>query len=146
MFFYRCSYIQMDRKLHKRIIIIFNAWLLLVTLTQGEFLVNVRTEAGNIVKESISEDIAQSRVTLEYEDWDLTTVTQVVDFRASLNIFRIILYGEIELNQPTAQVLCFVTNFSRSEFIEPDAVSKLRQVKICDSKMLISSMPRTMCE
>lgn len=101
-----------------------------LTSVSADFLVNVKTDAGNVVKQSIRENISESSVILEYEDWDLTQVTQVVDFKSSLNIFRIIIYGEIELGQPPAQILCFIGHFATTDFIEPDAVSKLRQVHL----------------
>jgi len=94
----------------------------------SEFIVNVKTQAGNVIKQSIKEDVADSSIMLEYKDWDLTKVTQVVDFKSNLNLFQIIVYGEMDLNQPPFQVLCFLSYFKTAEFIEPGAVSKLRQV------------------
>ena len=116
-------------------------WILLFVCfvsTDGEFLVNVKTEAGNVVKQSITENIADSYVRLQYEDWDLTRVTQLVDFKSNYNVFRVILYGEIELGQPLAQIMCFVTHFANADFIEPDAVSKLRQVSLFTTIVKIS--------
>lgn len=97
---------------------------------------NVKTRANNVVKQSIRENISDFSVVLEYEDWDLTRITQLVDFKAGLNIFRIVLYGEIELGQPTAQIMCFIGHLTATDFIEPDAVSKLRQV--CCSMVVVS--------
>lgn len=101
---------------------------LFIASVAGEFLVNVKTKAGNVVKQSIRENITESFIVLKYTDWDLTEVTQVVDFQSSLNIFRVVMYGEIELGQPPARILCFINYLSVADFIEPDAVSKLRQV------------------
>ena len=116
------------RMLRRNLIAVLAIWMCLAQPTLTEFLVNVKTEAGNVVKQSITENMADLSVRLEYQDWDLTTITQLVDFKSNLNIFRIIIYGEVELGQPTAQILCFVSHFAPTDFIEPDSVSKLRQV------------------
>ena len=113
-------------------------WLLLVLAlfllslclpqTRSEFLVNAKTKAGNVVKQSITENISDNSITLEYTDWDLTKITQLVDFKSGFNLFRVVLYGEVDMGQPTVQILCFVSHLISTEFIEPDLVSKLRQV------------------
>lgn len=97
--------------------------------TVAEFLVNAKTKAGNVVKQSITENIADNHILLEYTDWDLTKITQLVDFKSGFNIFRVVLYGEVDLGQPTVQILCFANNLISTDFIEPDLVSKLRQVR-----------------
>ena len=75
-------------------------WLLLVLAlfllslclpqTRSEFLVNAKTKAGNVVKQSITENISDNSITLEYLDWDLTKITQLVDFKSGFNLFRVV--------------------------------------------------------
>lgn len=99
-----------------------------IPLIRAEFLVNAKTQLGNVVRQSITEDISDNSIRLEFVDWDLTKITQVVDFKSGFSIFRAVLYGEVDLGQPTSQILCFVNNLGPKDFIEADSVSKLRQV------------------
>lgn len=106
-----------------------------------DFVVNVRTRDGNVVKQTIKEHPHDSFITLEYDDWDLTKVTQVIDYQSGFSIYRIVLYGEIDAGQPLIQTLCFLNHLSHADFIEPDSVGKLRQVRhITVQQILISAL------
>jgi len=54
--------------------------LQLADLSSAELVVNTKTRSGNIVKLSITDSLARSSITLEYQDWDLTQITQLVDY------------------------------------------------------------------
>ena len=53
-------------------------------------------------------------------------MTYLTDFRTNSQILRLIIPGEEELNEPKAQIVCFVSSFNK-DLIPPEAVSKLRQ-------------------
>ncbi|KAB7500206.1 Out at first protein [Armadillidium nasatum] len=64
---------------------------------------------------------------LEFSLQDGSHTAQIVDFKQELQIFRVIMLGEEELDQSPYQVFCFVTKFAKGDFISSDAMSKLRQ-------------------
>lgn len=94
----------------------------------SEFVINAKNDDGNVVKEVIQEHMEGSYITLEYTDWDLTKITHLIDSKSGFSIYRVILYGELDIDQPLIETLCFVNHVAPTEFIEPDSVSKLRQV------------------
>ena len=47
-----------------------------------------------------------------------------------MQVFKAIVLGEEERNEPPFQALCFITPFVLNEFITSDAMSKLRQVSV----------------
>ena len=47
-----------------------------------------------------------------------------------MQVFKAVLLGEEERNEPPYQALCFITPFVLNEFITSDAMSKLRQVGV----------------
>ena len=51
---------------------------------------------------------------------DGTIVTLLTDFRTNVQITRLIIAGEEELNEPRAQTLCFVSSFT-NDLIPPEA-------------------------
>ena len=70
---------------------------------------------------------------------DGTLITYWTDFRANSQILRLIIPGEEELNEPRAQIVCFVSSFN-NDLISPEAVSKLRQkhphaIRVADEDM-----------
>lgn len=97
-------------------------------LVNCEFIINAKNDDGNVVREVIQEHVEESFITLEYTEWDLTKITQLIDFKSGFSVYRVILYGELDLGQPAITTLCFVNHVASTDFIEPDSVSKLRQV------------------
>lgn len=105
-------------------------FLLLIILISGCFsqlTVNVKNKGGDILKESIQANTSQNTVTLDYQKADGSIVTQFIDFKNQVQIFKALVLGEEERGQSSYQVMCFVTRFINNEFISSDAMSKLRQ-------------------
>ncbi|XP_076053004.1 BRICHOS-like domain-containing protein out at first [Oratosquilla oratoria] len=92
----------------------------------GQLVVNVKNQ-GEVLKETIMSNVSDDSVTLLYPQTDGTLITQLIDFKQDVQIFKIIVLGEEELGQNQYQVICFVTRFARGDFISSDAMSKLRQ-------------------
>ncbi|XP_041373107.1 out at first protein-like [Gigantopelta aegis] len=102
----------------------------LATLLYGvscQLVVNVKDEGGDVLVESIHANTSSDTLTLEFQNTDGTLVTQFIDFKSEAQIFRAYVPAEEELGQSQYQVLCFVTRFSKTDFISSDAMSKLRQ-------------------
>ncbi|XP_045207562.2 out at first protein-like [Mercenaria mercenaria] len=98
-------------------------------VTFSQLVVNVRNKGGDVEREKIESNTTADTVKLEYLSKDGTLVTYFTDFKAHIQIFRVIVPWEEErgIVQSTPQVLCFITRFGKNEFISSDAMSKLRQ-------------------
>ncbi|KAH9504299.1 hypothetical protein Btru_064573 [Bulinus truncatus] len=92
-----------------------------------QLVVNVRNKGGETIVEKILSNVTEDTVTLEFLSSDGTFVTQFIDFKSEVQIFRMYVLGEEELGQVQPQVVCFITRFMRNDFISSDAMSKLRQ-------------------
>ncbi|KAK3885006.1 hypothetical protein Pcinc_010747 [Petrolisthes cinctipes] len=98
-----------------------------VKVSRGQLVVNVKTQGGEVFKETITANISDDSVLLEFPQSDGTYITQLIDFKQELQIFKVIVLGEEELGQSQYQVMCFVLRFFKNNFISSDAMSKLRQ-------------------
>lgn len=94
---------------------------------RAQLVVNVNTQNGEVFKETITANISDDSVILEFPQNDGTYITQLIDFKQELQIFKVIVLGEEELGQSQYQVMCFIMRFFKSNFISSDAMSKLRQ-------------------
>lgn len=92
-----------------------------------QLVINVKNQGGDIVQESITSNISDDTITLEFQRPEGTLITQFIDFKSEVQIFRVLVLGEEERGQSQYQVLCFATQLSRNDFISADAMSKLRQ-------------------
>ncbi|XP_048254086.1 out at first protein-like [Haliotis rufescens] len=101
--------------------------LLCASLVSCQLVVNVKNKGGDVLVESIQANTTEDTVTLEYQNTDGTLITQFIDFKSEVQIFRAYVAGEEERGQNQLQVLCFISRFSKNDFISSDAMSKLRQ-------------------
>ncbi|KAK0042411.1 out at first protein [Biomphalaria pfeifferi] len=92
-----------------------------------QLVVNVRNKGGETIVEKILSNVTEDTVILEFLGSDGMFVTQFIDFKSEMQIFRMYVPGEEELGQSQPQALCFITRFMRSDLISSDAMSKLRQ-------------------
>lgn len=92
-------------------------------------LINVKNQGGDILLETISSNVTEDVITLEFQCSDGTLVTQLIDFKNEVQIIKALVLGEEERGQNQYQVLCFVNHFFKVDFISSDAMSKLRQKK-----------------
>ncbi|ESO99925.1 hypothetical protein LOTGIDRAFT_186451, partial [Lottia gigantea] len=101
----------------------------LIKICHTQLVVNVKNGGGDILVESIQSNVSSDTITLEYPSSDGSLITQFIDFKSEAQIFRAYVPGEEERGQPpgSVQVLCFITRFSKNDFISSDAMSKLRQ-------------------
>lgn len=90
-------------------------------------LINVKNQGGDILLETISSNVTEDVITLEFQCSDGTLVTQLIDFKNEVQIIKALVLGEEERGQNQYQVLCFVNHFFKVDFISSDAMSKLRQ-------------------
>lgn len=95
----------------------------------GQLVVNMRDKGGDVIKQKVDADIASDTVTLEFFQQDGVLITQFIDFKSDIQIFRAYVPWEEERGVVLAkpQMLCFVIRFGKNEFISSDAMSKLRQ-------------------
>ncbi|XP_063242659.1 out at first protein isoform X2 [Bacillus rossius redtenbacheri] len=98
-----------------------------VNLGDTQLLINVKNQGGDVLQETISANVTEDVVTLEFQRSDGTLVTQLVDFRNGVQILKALVLGEEERGQSQYQVMCFVCHFQKGEFISSDAMAKLRQ-------------------
>jgi len=96
-----------------------------LTANRNEALAEEEEEEA-VYKQTISGNSSTDTVTLDYVEPDGSVVTQLTDFRHSVQVTRVVLLGEEELQEPSHQVLCFVSAFT-GDLIPPEAVMKLRQ-------------------
>ncbi|XP_012283839.1 out at first protein isoform X2 [Orussus abietinus] len=90
-------------------------------------LINVKNQGGDILLETITSNVTEDMITLEFQRSDGTLVTQLIDFRNEVQIIKALVLGEEERGQNQYQVMCFVNHFYKMDFISSDAMSKLRQ-------------------
>lgn len=92
-----------------------------------QLIVNVKNNGGDIYRESINANTTDDTVSLEFRKADGTIVTQFIDGKNEVQIFKMIVLPEEERGQTQIQTMCFVFRFGKNEFISSDAMSKLRQ-------------------
>ncbi|RZF44492.1 hypothetical protein LSTR_LSTR002265 [Laodelphax striatellus] len=92
-----------------------------------QLLINVKNQGGDVVQETISSNVSEDSVTLEFQRSDGTLITQLVDFTHEVQILKALVLGEEERGQSQYQVMCFVCHINKDEFISSDAMAKLRQ-------------------
>ncbi|XP_017006137.2 out at first protein [Drosophila takahashii] len=108
-------------------------WFLLCNLMVGvdrahsQLLINVQNQGGEVIQESITSNIGEDLITLEFQKTDGTLITQVIDFRNEVQILKALVLGEEERGQSQYQVMCFATKFNKGDFISSAAMAKLRQ-------------------
>ncbi|XP_044732499.1 out at first protein-like [Chrysoperla carnea] len=95
--------------------------------TNGQLIINVKNQGGDVIQESIEANVTENTVLLEFQTSDGTLINQLIDFANSVQIIRALVLGEEERGQSQYQVMCFITHFEKNEFISSDAMSKLRQ-------------------
>ncbi|CAA9998741.1 unnamed protein product [Nesidiocoris tenuis] len=101
--------------------------LFLVVSVNTQLLINVKNQGGDVLQETITANVTDDTVTLEFQRSDGTLITQLIDFRAEVQILKALVLGEEERGQSQYQVMCFVCHVNKDEFISSDAMSKLRQ-------------------
>lgn len=101
--------------------------LTFVNRSQQQLVINVKNQGGDVVQETISANVTDDTVSLEFQRPDGTLVTQLIDFRNEVQILKALVLGEEERGQSQYQVMCFVFHFPKDAFISSDAMSKLRQ-------------------
>ncbi|KAK0086864.1 hypothetical protein PV326_005411 [Microctonus aethiopoides] len=82
---------------------------------------------GDIFSETITSNVSEDIITLEFQRSDGTLVTQLIDFRNKVQVIKVLVLGEEERGQHQYQVMCFVNYYYKMDFISSDAMSKLRQ-------------------
>uniref|UniRef100_A0A1A9VZV6 Out at first protein n=1 Tax=Glossina brevipalpis TaxID=37001 RepID=A0A1A9VZV6_9MUSC len=87
----------------------------------------LQTKGGEVIQESITSNVSEDVITLEFQKTDGTLITQIIDFRNEVRILKALVLGEEERGQSLYQVMCFVTKFIKGDFISSDAMAKLRQ-------------------
>ncbi|KAK7582301.1 hypothetical protein V9T40_013746 [Parthenolecanium corni] len=92
-----------------------------------QLVINVRNQGGEVLQETISSNISDDTVVLEYQNSDGTLITQFIDFKREVQVLKALVLGEEERGQSQYQVMCFVTHVASDDFIPSDALSKLRQ-------------------
>ncbi|XP_077985650.1 out at first protein-like isoform X2 [Glandiceps talaboti] len=103
-------------------------WLLILSsVCVAQLVVNVKNKGGDLTQQSIQSDTNQDTITLKFQKSDGTLIQMIIDFKAEVQLFKALVLGEEERGQDQYQVMCFVTKFTKSEFISSDAMSKLRQ-------------------
>ncbi|KAH8409430.1 hypothetical protein KR222_004409 [Zaprionus bogoriensis] len=95
--------------------------------SEAQLLINVQNQGGEVIQESITSNIGEDLITLEFQKTDGTLITQLIDFRNEVQILKALVLGEEERGQSQYQVMCFATKFNKGDFISSDAMAKLRQ-------------------
>ncbi|XP_073990838.1 BRICHOS-like domain-containing protein out at first [Rhodnius prolixus] len=101
--------------------------LLLFTNVNTQLLINVKNQGGDVLQETITANVTDDTVMLEFQRTDGTLITQLIDFRTEVQVLKALVLGEEERGQSQYQVMCFVCHVNKDEFISSDAMSKLRQ-------------------
>jgi len=101
--------------------------LYFINIGNTQLLINVKNQGGDVLQETITANVSEDAVTLEFQRSDGTLITQLMDFRNDVQILKALVLGEEERGQSQYQVMCFVCHFQKGEFISSDAMSKLRQ-------------------
>ncbi|CRK86512.1 CLUMA_CG000204, isoform C [Clunio marinus] len=100
---------------------------ILLGCTAEVLQINVQNQGGEVVQETITSNIHDDIITLEFQRTDGTLITQLIDFRSEAQVLKALVLGEEERGQSQYQVMCFVTKFQKGDFITSDAMAKLRQ-------------------
>lgn len=106
------------------------AFLYIIQLLQeakAQLLINVQNQGGELMQETITSNVIDDIITLEYQKSDGTLITWLINFRNEVQILKALVLGEEERGQSQYQVMCFVTKFMKNDFISTDAMAKLRQ-------------------
>ncbi|KAI4477182.1 hypothetical protein M0804_013003 [Polistes exclamans] len=90
----------------------------LTSICMTHLLINVKNQGGDILLETISSNVTEDVIILEFQRSDGTLEVQVI---------KALVLGEEERGQNQYQVMCFVNHFYKVDFISSDAMSKLRQ-------------------
>ncbi|XP_037824940.1 out at first protein, partial [Lucilia sericata] len=96
-------------------------------LVTNFYIVLFSLQGGEVIQESITSNVSEDLITLEFQKTDGTLITQIIDFRNEVCILKALVLGEEERGQNLYQVMCFVTKFQKGDFISSDAMAKLRQ-------------------
>ncbi|XP_074656320.1 out at first protein-like [Tubulanus polymorphus] len=104
-------------------------WVLLsaVDSSLGQLVVNVKNKGGEVMRQEIQANTSHDSISLKFQKADGTIITQFIDFKNDIQIFKSLVLGEEERGQNQYQIMCFVTKLMKNEFISSDAMSKLRQ-------------------
>ncbi|XP_055920198.1 out at first protein [Eupeodes corollae] len=94
---------------------------------QSQLLINIQNQGGEVIQETITSNVSDDLVTLEFQRTDGTLISQLIDFRNEVKVLKALVLGEEERGQSQYQVMCFVTKFIKGDFISADAMAKLRQ-------------------
>lgn len=114
----------------EKIKILFRLFIFLLLFLddgQSQLLINVQNQGGEVVQETITSNVSDDLIILEFQRTDGTLITQLIDFRNEVKILKALVLGEEERGQSQYQVMCFVTKFIKGDFISADAMAKLRQ-------------------
>ncbi|XP_063701175.1 out at first protein [Culicoides brevitarsis] len=122
-----CAKTRKTRSMIDKYLIGLTYFLQCACLGNPQLLINVQNQGGEVVQETITSNIGDDVIILEFQRTDGTLITQLIDFRSEVQILKALVLGEEERGQNTYQVMCFVTRFMKSEFISSDAMAKLRQ-------------------
>ncbi|KAI8423482.1 hypothetical protein MSG28_012599, partial [Choristoneura fumiferana] len=95
--------------------------------TNLQLLINVKNQGGDVMQESITANVTEDTVTLEFLRLDGVFISQLVDFANEVEAMKVVIPAEEELGQTGPQTLCFLTHAAQADFIAPDAMAKLRQ-------------------
>lgn len=105
------------------VLIIFNV----LSNVHSQLLINIQNQGGEVIQETITSNVSDDLVTLEFQRTDGTLISQLIDFRNEVKVLKALVLGEEERGQSQYQVMCFVTKFIKGDFISADAMAKLRQ-------------------
>ncbi|CAG2163070.1 unnamed protein product [Oppiella nova] len=94
---------------------------------EDNLVINVKNGGEEVYQQVITANTTDDVITVDFLESDGSLITQFIDFKAEVQIFRIYRLGELDLNESQYKVYCFVTHLLRNEFISSDAMSKLRQ-------------------
>ncbi|KAI9553238.1 hypothetical protein GHT06_021134 [Daphnia sinensis] len=103
------------------------------TSSTPQLVINIKNQGGDVLQEVLASNVSEDVVELEYQRADGTIVTQLLDFRREVQIYRLLILAEEEqlylkgLQPPYYQAVCFASKLSKQDFIAADAIAKLRQ-------------------
>ncbi|XP_046454442.1 out at first protein-like [Daphnia pulex] len=98
-----------------------------------QLVINIKNQGGDVLQEVLASNVSEDVVQLEYQRADGTIVTQMLDFRKEVQIYRLLILAEEEqlplksFQPPYYQAVCFAAKLSKQDFIAADAIAKLRQ-------------------
>jgi len=118
----------------------------------GDLIVNVRNQGGESYKQTIRANLENETVVLNFDSYDGSSTTMVIDFRNEIQVVRHVRLGDQDESDLISNSVdeydgvkngkarrdgsnsyavyksyCFVTKFKNNEFIPVDAMAKLRQ-------------------